>query len=151
MAGYVTRWLFNAAGVRPVSPLLELVDAAAKSGLKRSVNIWLSANNAYLTVWENGLQMAEVFPDNSLDSILYYMQVIGRRFNLRKFEIRVGGANSALAAHTLRASNRRTRKIRSISPPSRRGRDASSAPKGDTWRATPNAVPPSSSAPNWER
>jgi hypothetical protein len=87
------------------SPLLGLVEAAAgaaASGAKRSVNIHLTAKNCYLVVWEKGLQMAEVLPDTSLDSLLYYMQVVGRSFKLRRFEIRVGGVRAGVVADALR-------------------------------------------------
>ena len=85
--------------VTVTSPLL----AAATGGRrKREVNIVLTPDNVYLAVWEKGLRMAEVLPDNSVDSILYYMQVVGRRFRLRKFDINVSGQRAGLVADALR-------------------------------------------------
>jgi hypothetical protein len=79
------------------TPLLEIA-----RGRKRDVNIHLTGRNTYLAVWEKGLRMAEVLPDSSIDSLLYYMQVVGRRFKLRKFDINISGEHSGLAAKTLR-------------------------------------------------
>jgi hypothetical protein len=58
---------------------------------KRAVNILLTAENVYIAVWEKRLRIAEVLPDPSKESLLYYLQVLGRDFKLRKFDIFVGG------------------------------------------------------------
>lgn len=79
------------------SPLLEIA-----RGRKRDVNIFITRENAYITVWEKGLRMAEVLPDNSVDSLLYYMQVIGRRFKLRRFTINLTGADTMEAGSVLK-------------------------------------------------
>jgi hypothetical protein len=81
------------------SPLLR---AATERVRGRSVNIVLTDQNVYLAVWDGDLKMAEAMPDNSTDSILYYMQVVGRRFNLKKFDIRVSGPRTGLVADALR-------------------------------------------------
>jgi hypothetical protein len=96
----------GSVGDNVTSPLLMLVEAAftgAKkvAGGKRSVNIFLTRKNAYLVVREKRLEMAEVFPDTSPDSLLYYMQVIGRRFALNRFEIVVSGERAQEAASML--------------------------------------------------
>ena len=80
------------------SPLLEI----ARHGRGREVRVLLTARNVYLAVWDDGLQMAEALPDNSVDSILYYMQVVGREFKLRKFDIHVSGERAGLVADALR-------------------------------------------------
>lgn len=73
------------------SPLLAIIAKCGERS-KREVRIVLTAGgNVYIAVWEKGLRMAEVLPDASIDSLLYYMQVIGRQFALRKFEIFVSG------------------------------------------------------------
>lgn len=82
--------------VRFTSPLLEIA-----CGRKRDVNIFLTAENAYIAVWEKGLRMAEALPDNSVDSLLYYMQVLGRSFKLRRFTINLTGADTSEAAAAL--------------------------------------------------
>ena len=66
------------------------------------MDIFLTASNVYLAVWDDGLRMAEALPDNSLDSLLYYIQVLGRQYPLRKFDIEVGGERAGLVADTLR-------------------------------------------------
>ncbi len=74
-----------------------------KWGRKRDVNLFLTAENVYLAVWENKeLRMAEVLPEGSVDSLLYYMQVVGRNFKLRKFCINVGGECVGEAAEALK-------------------------------------------------
>ena len=99
--------------VTATSPLLFVVAGAAgrdEKRRKREVNIFLTDENAYLAVWEkerggegeNGLRMAEVLPDTSTDSLLYYMQVIGRSFMLRRFDINIGGDRAEIVADTLR-------------------------------------------------
>jgi hypothetical protein len=72
--------------IRYTSPLLEMA-----RGEKRAVNILLTSRNAYVVVWDKGLRYAEVFPDPTPDSLLYYLQVLGGEFRLKKFEIRIGG------------------------------------------------------------
>jgi hypothetical protein len=72
--------------VRFTSPLLEIAN-----GKRRNVNIFLTRRNAYLAVWDKGLHYAEVLPDPSADSVLYYLQTLAGEFRLRKFEIRIGG------------------------------------------------------------
>jgi hypothetical protein len=81
------------------SPLLELA-VGKKRG--RRVEIVTTARNCYIAVWDRGLRMAEALPDNSADSILYYMQVVGQRFKLRKFDIRVAGEKAEIAVDALR-------------------------------------------------
>lgn len=92
------------AGV--TSPLFRAVAGSGAGGgptrKRREVNILLTAVNVYFAVWDNALRMAEVLPDNSTDSILYYMQVVGRRFKLRKFDIGVSGERAGLVADALR-------------------------------------------------
>ncbi len=82
--------------VRFTSPLLEVV-----SGRKRDLNIMLTEENVYIAVWEKGLRMAEALPDNSADSLLYYLQVLGRRFKLRRFSINISGDGAAEAGRLL--------------------------------------------------
>jgi hypothetical protein len=88
------------------SPLLAMTGGA---GGRRDVCIHLTEGNLYLTVWEGGLRMAEVMPDNSLDSILYYLQVVGRRFTLRKFSFHVSGPRAGLVADSLRRYYKKVR------------------------------------------
>ncbi len=83
-------------GVRFTSPLLEIA-----SGRKRDVNIFLTRDNLYFTVWDKELKMAEALPDNTGDSLLYCMQVIGRRFKLRRFAINVSGEAAEEAGRVL--------------------------------------------------
>ncbi len=87
------------------SPLLDV----ATEGGKRVVRIALTAENVYLAVWEKGLRMAEALPDNTTDSILYYMQVVGRRFNLRRFEICVSGQRADIIADALRQYHKKVK------------------------------------------
>jgi hypothetical protein len=86
---------------------------SGRSGRRaRGVNILLTAaGNVYLAVWDDGLRMAEVLPDGSTDSILYYMQVVGRRFRLRGFDITVGGERAGLVADALRRYYRKVRVV----------------------------------------
>jgi hypothetical protein len=72
--------------VRYTSPLLEIA-----GGEGRTVNIFLTPQNVYVTVWDKGLRYAEVLPDPTPDSVLYYLQVLGGEFRLKKFDIRIGG------------------------------------------------------------
>lgn len=97
--------------VTVTSPLIFVATGAAgcdEKRRKREVNIFLTDENAYLAVWEKGrgdeggLRMAEVLPDTSTDSLLYYMQVVGRSFNLRRFDINIGGQCAGMVAETLR-------------------------------------------------
>lgn len=69
---------------------------------RRAVDLLLTDENLYLAVRDGGLRMAEVLPDNSVDSILYYLQVVGRQFRLRKFDINVSGQKAGLVADALR-------------------------------------------------
>lgn len=85
-------------GVEVTSPLLA---AACAGGRGRSVNIVLTGANLYMAVRDGGLQMAEALPDSSADSALYCMQVVGRRFRLRRFRIRVSGVNACAVADAL--------------------------------------------------
>jgi hypothetical protein len=68
------------------SPLLEIAH-----GEKRNVNVFLTTQNAYIAVWDKGLRYAEVLPDPTFDSLLYYFRVLGEEFRLRKFDIKIGG------------------------------------------------------------
>lgn len=72
------------------SPLLEIA-----CGNKRDINIFLTTGNAYVAVWDSGLRFAEVFPDSSADSVLYYLQSLGSEFKLKRFNINIGGEGSA--------------------------------------------------------
>jgi hypothetical protein len=87
-------------GISVSSPLLTVATGRRAKGC--AVDLLLTAENLYLAVWEKGLKMAEALPDNSVDSILYYMQVLGRQFKLRKFDIRVSGRGAEVVAETLR-------------------------------------------------
>jgi hypothetical protein len=87
-------------GISMSSPLLTV--ATGHGGKRRAVDLLLTADNLYLAVWEKGLKMAEALPDNSVDSILYYMQVLGRQFKLRKFDIHVSGRGAEVVVETLR-------------------------------------------------
>lgn len=84
-------------GIRITSPLLEIA-----AGRKRNVNLLLTCENAYLSVWDKNLKIAEVLPDNSPDSILYYLQVLGRRFKLRRFPINISGIGAGEVGHVLK-------------------------------------------------
>lgn len=91
------------------SPLLDVATGGhGKPGGRRGrrkheANILLTAENVYIAVWEDGvLQMAEAFPDDSVDSLLYYMQVVGRNCRLSKFDINVGGPRAGAVADALR-------------------------------------------------
>ncbi len=88
--------------VRVISPLLSVATARRGKRGGRAVDILLTAENVYIAVWEKGLKMAEALPDNSVDSILYYLQVLGRQFRLRKFDINVGGERAGEVADALR-------------------------------------------------
>ncbi len=101
-------------GVRATSPLLSAVAGWSRTGRtsrRREVNVLLTPRNAYLAVWEKELQMAEALPDNSADSLLYYMQVLARRFELRKFDINVCGDGVGEVVEMLRAYYPRVRPI----------------------------------------
>lgn len=105
--------------VAVTSPLLSVVaGAAGRDGKrrKREVNIYLTDENTCLVVWEKGLRMAEVLPDTSPDSLLYYMQVVGRSFKLRRFDINVGGEKAGVVADTLR---RYFSNVRTVSNPNK--------------------------------
>lgn len=73
--------------VEYTSPLLEIASGAKK----RDVNVFLTTDNAYIAVWDKGLRFAEALPDPSADSVLYYLQVLGRELRLKKFDINIGG------------------------------------------------------------
>ncbi len=102
---------YERGGVDVTSPLLDVATGGGGRGRKREVNMVLTADNVYLAVWEKGLRMAEALPDNSTDSILYYMQVTGRRFQLQKFDINVSGPRAALVADSLRQYYRKVRVV----------------------------------------
>jgi hypothetical protein len=95
---------YERGGVSATSPLLAIATARGREGKRggRAVDILLTAEHVYIAVWEKGLRMAEALPDNSPDSILYYMQVLGRGFKLRKFDVFVGGEGTATVAGHLR-------------------------------------------------
>jgi hypothetical protein len=101
MAVPVNEWeTFRKRGGGAVSsPLLSV---AENRGKNREMNIALTERNFYFAVWDHSLRMAEVLPDNSIDSILYYMQVLGHKFRLKRFDIYVGGERAGLVAYTLR-------------------------------------------------
>ncbi|MDR2882565.1 MAG: hypothetical protein LBU98_02105 [Alistipes sp.] len=100
---------YKGGEVAVTSPLLAVATGGGGRGRKREVNIVLTPENVYLAVWEKGLRMAEALPDNSVDSILYYMQVAGRRFRLHKFDINVSGSRAGLVAETLRQYYKKVR------------------------------------------
>ncbi|MDR2911933.1 MAG: hypothetical protein LBV38_01325 [Alistipes sp.] len=85
------------------SPLLEIAEGRGIGSHRggREVSVFLTGENVYLVVREKGLRLAEVLPDRSTDSLLYYMQVLGRRFKLRKFDILVGGERAKEVAEVL--------------------------------------------------
>ncbi len=84
------------------SPLLDVV-GAGRGRRKRNVSILLTAENLYVAVWENGkLRMAEAMPDNSVDTILYCLQVMGRDIRVSKFDIDISGPGAGLVAANLR-------------------------------------------------
>lgn len=97
--------------VAVTSPLLSVAtshgvelerEQGRKWGRKRDVNVLLTGGNVYLAVWDKGLRMAEVLPDPSIPSLLYYMQVVGRNFKLRKFDIHIGGERAQEAIEALK-------------------------------------------------
>jgi len=96
-------------GVSVTSPLLDVACAVTEreGGLLRlrggrRVELVVTGANLYLAVGEGGrLMVAEALPDNSPDSVLYCMQLLGRRFELRRFRIRVSGENAADVANAL--------------------------------------------------
>ncbi len=100
--------------VRVTSPLLCVATGGADGETERygdgkiggrkgrAVDIILTETNAYMAVRENGLKMAEALPENSVDSLLYYMQVAGQQFKLRKFDIRISGPHAEQVADALR-------------------------------------------------
>ena len=98
-------------GVSVTSPLLFVAKGFGTGRRGREVNILLTAGNAYLAVWDGTLRMAEVLPDNSVDSILYYIQVTGRRFRLRKFDINVSGERAEPVADALRPYYKKVRVV----------------------------------------
>jgi hypothetical protein len=95
---------YERGGVSATSPLLAIATARGQEGKRggRAVDILLTAENVYIAVWEKGLRMAEALPDNSPDSILYYMQVLGRGFKLRKFDVFVDGEHAGIVCDVLR-------------------------------------------------
>ncbi len=93
------------------SPLLFAAGGFGSGRRGREVIILLTAGNVYLAVWDGSLRMAEVLPDNSVDSILYYMQVVGRMFRLRKFDIHLGGQGAGPVAEALRHYYKKVRAI----------------------------------------
>ena len=85
------------------SPLLTVATGRGQKRARgRFVDILMTSENVYFAVWERGLKMAEVLPDNSVDSILYYLQVVGRRFKLGKFYINVAGEKAGFVVDTMR-------------------------------------------------
>ncbi|MDR0907826.1 MAG: DUF3822 family protein [Rikenellaceae bacterium] len=96
------------AAVRYSSPLLEM----ARGGDRRLVNIFLTASNAYIVVWDKGLRYAEVLPDASPDSVLYYLQTLTDEFRLRKFEIRIGGVGAEAVVAVARDYYNKVRPIK---------------------------------------
>ncbi len=97
--------------VAVTSPLLRAAAGRGSGRRGREVNIHLTARNVYLAVWDGALRMAEALPDNSTDSILYYMQVVGRRFRLRRFDIAVSGQRAGLVADALRRYYKKVRVV----------------------------------------
>jgi hypothetical protein len=93
------------------SPLLSIAADGGQGRRERSVKIVLTDNNACLAVWDGGLRMAEVLPENSVDSLLYYMQTVGQRFRLRGFDINVSGPRAGLAAAALRRYYKKVRVV----------------------------------------
>ena len=97
--------------VAVTSPLLRVAASRGRGRREREVNILLTSANIYMAVWDGGLRMAEALPDNSVDSILYYMQVAGRRFPLRRFDITLSGERAGLVADALRHYYKRVRVV----------------------------------------
>ena len=119
MAVPTTEWAqykdgYERGEVDMTSPLLAVATGGGGRGRKREVNIVMTPENVYIAVWEKGLRMAEALPDNSTDSILYYMQVTGRRFRLPKFDINVSGPRAGIVADALR---KYYKKVRVGTPP----------------------------------
>jgi hypothetical protein len=103
---------YERGDIEVTSPLLALIARSGRRS-KREVNVLLTDHNVYITVWDKGLRMAEALPDASVDSLLYYMQVLGRRFELRRFEIFVGG-EGALGAQGAQAEVGSSQKAREV-------------------------------------
>ncbi len=96
------------------SPLLDVATGHGLGGRRakgRDVNILVTDRNVYFAVWDGGLKMAEAMPDNSVDSIVYYMQIVGRRFDLRRFDIHVRGQWAGLVADALRPYHKKVRVV----------------------------------------
>ncbi|MDR1670957.1 MAG: DUF3822 family protein [Alistipes sp.] len=105
------------------SPLLSVADGdfgqgrggkgtrADKGDKARAVNILLTETNFYFAVWYKTLRMAEVLPENSVDSILYYLQVLSRQFKLSRFDINIDGHNADAVAAALRRYYPRARAL----------------------------------------
>jgi hypothetical protein len=91
------------------SPLLCAIAGAEGGRRDRRVNILLGQGNLYLAVWDGALRMAEALPENSVASVLYYMQVVGRSFELRRFEIFVNGEGADAVAEALRRYYKKVR------------------------------------------
>jgi hypothetical protein len=93
--------------VAVTSPLLRAI--AGWGRRDRRVNILLGEGNLYLAVWDGSLRMAEALADNSVASVLYYMQVVGRSFELRRFEIFVSGEGAESVAEALKRYYKKVR------------------------------------------
>jgi hypothetical protein len=89
-------------GGRATSPLLSVATEWGFGAHSREVNIHLTEKNMYLAVRDKNLRMAEVLPDNATDSILYFMQLVGRKFRLQRFTINVSGQYAEYIADILR-------------------------------------------------
>lgn len=84
------------------SPLFRAIEGFHRKRSKREVNILLTEANIYIAVWDKGLRFAEAFPEREPDSVLYYMSALGQRFELRRFDISVGGVSAGDIATVLR-------------------------------------------------
>ncbi len=95
------------------SPLLELISrgGVGGKGRKRVVGVLLTESNVYVAVWDGGLRFAEAFPERDVDSLLYCLTVLGRRFDLGRFSIVVGGVGADGVADALRPYSGKVRVV----------------------------------------
>lgn len=77
------------------SPLQEMISCG------RSINLFLTSDCAYVTVCDGELKFAEVFPDRTTDSILYYLQEIKKELSAGKFPVNLSGENTDAVANEL--------------------------------------------------
>jgi hypothetical protein len=92
--------------IRYTSPLLEIA-----CGERRNINVFLTRQNAYIAVWDKGLRYAEVLPDPSPDSVLYYLQTLGSDFRLKKFDISISGERAGEVVASVSDYFKNTRQV----------------------------------------